>query len=461
MLWRDGRLVLTTVAMTSLMAVALSAGWASTDQAAQERHDAEHAARSQWEHQGDKNPHAAGHYGAWVFQPMGPLAAFDPGATPWLGASLELKAHNRALAGDAAARDATALSRFGGLSGAEVLFLLAPLVIISLGFGAWAAERESGTLRQLGSLGVRPRELLTGKAAGLLGALAMSTGPPFAVGIVVLLAMGADPTEMDAQATARVSVLAGFSTAYLLGWVGVTLAVSASARSTRAALVGLLAMWGVTSLLVPRAGLALADGISPPPTRESLVSDLRDAMQPTDREERVGVITKRLEVEEGIVDAGLFVDEATTAGVALRAEAAFESEAIDAVFGASRAQLAAHRAVARRSALASPYVAMRALSAALAGTNQTHHEHFSDAAELYRRDLIDRLDRYFAEHGGDKGWDFQAGAELWRDMPPFEYTAPDASEALADEGLGAVAVLLWLLIGTLSAGWTATRLRIV
>jgi ABC-2 type transport system permease protein len=46
-------------------------------------------------------------------------------------------------------------SGFGELTGATVLQLLVPLLIVMLSFDALAGERESGTLRQLMSLGVR------------------------------------------------------------------------------------------------------------------------------------------------------------------------------------------------------------------------------------------------------------------------------------------------------------------
>ena len=41
------------------------------------------------------------------------------------------------------------------------------LLIVLLTFGALAGERERGTLRQVLSLGVRPRDLVLGKALGL------------------------------------------------------------------------------------------------------------------------------------------------------------------------------------------------------------------------------------------------------------------------------------------------------
>src|SRR3954470_21374451 len=43
------------------------------------RAEAQQAEQQRWSHQGKKYPHAAAHYGVYVFKPLSALAALDPG----------------------------------------------------------------------------------------------------------------------------------------------------------------------------------------------------------------------------------------------------------------------------------------------------------------------------------------------------------------------------------------------
>ena len=94
-----------------------------------------------------------------------------------MGVAVWLEAHKQNDFRYRPAQDATAVARFGELSAAAVLQLLVPLLIILLGFSAFAGERDLGTLRQLLSLGVRPRDLAAGKALGVASALGLLLVP--------------------------------------------------------------------------------------------------------------------------------------------------------------------------------------------------------------------------------------------------------------------------------------------
>ena len=171
--WRDGRFRIAAFVTLALLGVALLLAWQQV-----ERTRAEHAAaaaleRENWLNQGEKNSHSAGHYGVYVFKPLAPLAVFDRGLEPFVGTTVFLEAHRQNQATFLPAQDATAMRRFGELTAATGLQVLVPLLIVLLTFGALAGERERGTLRQVLSLGVRPRDLVLGKALGLGVALAV------------------------------------------------------------------------------------------------------------------------------------------------------------------------------------------------------------------------------------------------------------------------------------------------
>src|SRR3546814_4857845 len=66
------------------------------------------------------------------------------------------------------------------------LQVLLPLLIVLTGFSAFAGERESGTLRQVMSLGVSSRTLLLGKLLGTSAAVGLVALPAILIGVGVL-----------------------------------------------------------------------------------------------------------------------------------------------------------------------------------------------------------------------------------------------------------------------------------
>ena len=164
---RDGRFRVLAGLVPVVSVVSLGAGWkAYADLAAQHR-TAQQATREQWLTQPKKNPHSAAHYGVYAFKPASPLAMVDTGIDPYVGVAVWLEAHKQNEMKYRPAQDRTAVQRFGSMTGAEVLQVLVPLFIVLMAFSAFAGEREQGTLRQLLSVGARPRDLALGTRAHL------------------------------------------------------------------------------------------------------------------------------------------------------------------------------------------------------------------------------------------------------------------------------------------------------
>ena len=206
--------------------------------------------------------HSAGHFGVYVFKPLPPLAVFDRGLEPFVGTTVFLEAHRQNQAAFLPAQDATAMRRFGELTAATGLQLLAPLLIVLLTFGALAGERERGTLRQVLSLGVRPRDLVLGKALGLGVALAVLLLPVAVFGAAALAKL---PGDDAAGGWIRLAWLGGAYALYLAAILAVCLAVSAVASTARVALATLLVCWAANAVLAPRLASDLAQGILPTP----------------------------------------------------------------------------------------------------------------------------------------------------------------------------------------------------
>ncbi len=461
---RDGRFRILSLATLGLLVVALAFGAVQARAVHAEREAAEHGANRHWRGQGDKNPHVAAHYGTHVFKPAGVLSYLDPGVEPFVGASLKLEAHRRNDATAAASLDATSLARFGGLSGAGVLSLLVPLLVVALGFAAWAGERERGTLRQLVSLGARPSLLLVGKGLGVALALGAVLLP--GAGVVLALALLA-PTGPDTAASwARIAGVGAAYSLYFTVFLSLTLAVSARASSSRAALVALLSFWVATAMVLPRAASDAARLIAPAPTHAEVARAVERSLTAglpggPAREERVNTLSEALLEAQGFAGAETLMDASLLAGLELQAEAAYENEILDHHFAALADAVDRQESWAEAFAVLSPVIAVRTLSRAFAGTDVAHHRHFSDAAEAHRRRLVDLLNRDFAERGGAAGWDYRAGAELWARAPAFHYAPPAFLSVVRRQAVSLAALALWLVVTAFAAWRTAARLQVV
>ena len=180
---RDGRVRWTRGVLLALLVATGAEGWRRSVEIRMERAWAQQLVREQWLGQRPKDPHAAAHFGTYVFQPISALAFLDPGVLDRVGLAGFLEAHRRNEFRYRPAADAPAIPWFGPLTPAAVLQQLVPLVLLLLTYAAVAAERESGMLGQLRSQGVPLGAIAVGKVLGLAGILGLVLLPPLALGL--------------------------------------------------------------------------------------------------------------------------------------------------------------------------------------------------------------------------------------------------------------------------------------
>lgn len=465
-LLRDGRFRWTGAVVLGLLLVALATGWHHHRTVRAEHQAARELTRRHWLEQGEKNPHSAAHYGVYAFRPQQPLSFVDRGVDPYVGVATWLEAHYQNPFQGRPAQDATALARFGDLTAAGVLQLLVPLLIILLGFSAFSAERESGTLRQLLSLGVRPRDLGWGKALGLAGGMAMLLVPAALAGAAALvLAGGATDggTAGGGGLAARTGLLALVYLLYFGVFLCVTLAVSVRAPSSRRALVGLLGFWMLTVLVAPRAASDLARRLHPTPSQAELLATIQreteqgvDGHSPADARlealRRATLARYRVQTIEEL--------PINFAGISLQAGEEYGNLVYDRNYGGLARTFERQEGVHRAVALLAPMLAVRGLSMALAGTDGAHHRHFAHAAEQHRRH-IQRVMNDDIVHNSRAGEEYLAGPELWRRIPDLTYRTPGVSWVMGREWGSLAIVLLWVLLsaGALVLATSPRRVR--
>lgn len=462
LMWRNRVAVIALVLLVLLTLVAVASSWSHQRGIAELRARHAQAAEAAFDAQPDRHPHRVVHYGTFIFRPLGPLAPFDPGVDAFTGNSMFLEGHRQNTANFGDVRQSSLLVRFGQLTPAFVLQVVAPLLLIFFGYGALARETERGTLRLLMMQGVSRGQVVRGKF-GALSIVALLAELPAMIGFVLIAG------QPGALALPMLTVAAGYF-AYLALWVVVILLVSALVRRSRDALLALLAIWAVVVVLLPRVAPDVASAAVPLPNRlltdVAVARDLRrmgDSHNPDDpffTKFKQDTLTRYgvARVEDLPVNyKGLLGMEGER----------MTSELFDRYAGESYAKQERQNSLVDAASVLSPAIAIRSLSMAAAGTDFAGHRRFLEQAEAYRYALVQRLNRMQAEdvsYADDTARDAGAdrrkrvSADNWRAMPDFAFQAPTGA-ALARGALPSLLVIFgWLGVAALALGIATRRL---
>jgi ABC-2 type transport system permease protein len=388
--------------------------------------------------------------------PKSQLSMVDTGVDPYVGVAVYLEAHKQNEFKFRPAQDAsTSIQRFGELTAAVVLQLLVPLLIVLLTFGAFAGEREQGTLRQVLSLGVRREQLAAGKALGIAGGLATVVVPATLVGVGTLALTSA--TGLLAVDVSRTLLMMAVYGAYFMVFLTLSLAVSALAPSSRVALVTLLAFWMVNGLIATRAFSDLGGYLHPTPSEVEFDTSLqRDLTNTADLDAKLAHIKAALFTQYG-------VKKLDDLPINFRAISLTEAEehgytVFEQHFNGVFDQFERQNAVYQWGGIVSPLIAVRSMSMGLAGTDFAHHRHFGVAAEAYRRLIVNYMDADILVHPTKAGEEYLAGSALWEKLPEFHYEAPGAGWALSHYTTSIVLLAAWLAVAGWGLGAAARRI---
>lgn len=460
---RDGRFRTLAASILALLLVGLAGGWLETRQARQAIETAEDSERATWLGQGAKNPHSAAHFGNYAFKPRSPLAALDRGVDDYLGRAVWLEAHWQDPFSLRPAEDRTAVQRFGELTAAFTLQVLVPLLLILLGFAAFAGEREDGTLLLLSSLGLKGRTLMLGKALGLGGALSLVLVPATLLGAGAALVGGRGDTSPDSGAMAALFLALVYG-AYFVTLLAIVLAVSAKSSNPRSSLVILLGLWMLSTLVSPRLVADLAERLYPIPTPRAffaaIEADKIDGL--TDEgnfQERRQALVEQVLAEYGV--KSLEELPVSFAGISLQASEEHSNLVYDKHYGKLWQLYAGQERVHLWAGLVSPRLAVRALSMAVAGTDISRHRHFAQTAESHRRVLVKYLNDDMTHNAGEASFGYRAAEELWHEAPTFEYHPPGIAEVLGHQVPALLLLGAWLLSSIAFAVRATARLQVL
>ena len=448
-----------------LSVIAALTAIAQRDNAAAIRERFQAQANAQFDNAPARHPHRMVHYGQFVFRPLPGLAAFDPGVDAFTGNTIYLEGHRQNSANFGDVRQSSLLVRFGQLTPAFVLQILAPLVLIFIGFGIVARERERGTIRQIFAHGVNARTLFLGKALGLGGvALLMLAPGAVALGWLVI-ADGAPPMT-------ALSLLAGYAL-YLGIWVLLITIISSLAGQARSALMALIGLWAFSAILLPRFVPDIALAKNPVLTRLetdiAIQEDLRNMGDSHNPDDPYFNAFK----QKVLRDYG--VSKVEDLPVNYRGLLAVEGEKLTSKLFDDYAdrQFAAQQAQSKLVdwvGIASPAIALRRLSMAASGTDLEGHRRFLSQAEAYRFAVVQQLNQLQAtaityDDDGNRNNDPEAAKrvridpENWRKVPDFQFRAPSSSERLQAAFPAFLILCGWFAALSIGATFVTRRLR--
>jgi len=463
---RDGRFKWTAALMVLLMVTAMLAGYQKYSATVRIQQAAQGDSNEQWLDQGDKNPHSAAHYGNYAFKPAGPLSYFDNGVSSYTGTAVFMEAHRQNFAIGRPATDQSAIARFGDLSGATILQLLLPLLIIFLGFTAFSGERESGTLRQVMSMGVTNRQLLWGKALGIATAVLIVVVPCVLAG-AVLMSMAESMDHAEGMGT-RIALLSVAYLMYAAIFLFLTLAASAYTRHARTTLMVLVGFWAFTGFLAPKIAAEISKIVDPTPAFGKWMADMRAhqirGFDGVSSWVKLQAHTKELLAEyevETIADLPIYY-----VAVRLQKLEEFDYPVFDQHFSLVRDSYANQRRIQDRIGVTAPTLPLRSISMAMSGTDLIQHVKFMSDAETYRRNMVVKMNDYLSKASAHLNASFSssnymiADEEVFAIVPPFVFEPPPLSVMITEHRSNFMMLALWLLAALGLAVHAANRMSL-
>lgn len=445
--WRERTLLYAAGIFWLLLLAAMLSGYRqySTQQAA--RQQANTLFRQQWE-QLEANPHSAAHYGTYLFRTFSVLNLFENGLNNYTGIVYRVEAHKQHEPGDAIATDSDATMRFGELTVAMLLQLLAPLLIIFLSADAITRERVAGTLPLLLAQGLSPGQLFRGKLWGHFLLALIIVCPA-----LLLLWGSLFFTPFNAQLLGRMLLMTLGYLAYL--WIITALAISISAisRQSRSAILLSLGCWVMGAILLPRITTDLADRQHPLPSRYALSKNISEGYSkglPGEEDMR-----SRMKSFQKLVLAKYKVDSLSQLpvnfdGLQMQASEEYNSK----VYSIYIAQL---DSIMRRQqntqewwGFLDPLLPLQQLWWNCAGTDYAHQADFHRQARRYRDEFVRTLNMKLANSGSPSGsYEYKARADFFAGMDNFNYSLPSFLIVVKNAAKPLAALVCWLLITVL------------
>jgi ABC-2 type transport system permease protein len=439
---RDGRVGLLLLALGGLfLAAALMTGWQQHSyrtagiRAAQTEY-------ARWLGQPKKYAHSAAHYGMWAFKTPTPLAGMDPGITAHVGSAVWMEAHLQNELLYRPAQDAGVSERFGSLSPAVVIGAFAPLMLLLMGFGAVARERETGTWTLSLVQGRSVARLVWAKAAVLAGLALLALIP----GLIAIVAFVQAASSPSSDTWLRLALWLLGATVYLTTVAVLIVALSLWVRGSARVLGVGLAIWVVAVVLVPRFANGVAASVAPLQTQQEFSRDLKTTLAAPDLEgaRRLEELAQRLMRQNEVDDVAKL--PVNLAGTRIQMGEEHSNVVYDRKWTSLFDSIDKQRGLARTAGLVSPLIAFNSLSQTVTGSDFTQHRAFVVQVEDHRRMMQRLMNAEIERHPEMNGQRHQSDESVWRTVPPFQFQLPRLSSLGGQWWPSLLVMSGWLLL---------------
>jgi len=413
--------------------------------------------------QPDRHPHRMVHYGHYVFRSPSPLSALDPGVDAYTGNSIFLEGHRQNSAMFADQRQGTALTKLGNLSPAFIMQMLAPLLLIIIGYSSISRERETNTLTYMLSQGTSGLTLIAGKGLALMSVVILILIPLLISGIFTLF-------QGESALTTLVFLL-GYA-AYLTIWVLLILLFSCLFLKNSGSFTALAFSWIFLCIVMPRIASTSAASMIPfigkLETDFAVIEQLRqlgdghNAADPAFDQLKASLLTQykvKSIAELPINYRGLIAkkSEAELTEVLNKyAEQRMNNELLQTQFS-------------RYFGWLSPAIGIRTVSMVVAGTSIETHHRFLREAEILRFNFIQGLNQVHIEQLSyqddmNRNLDVNAsnkarvGSQNWQLLQDFKFTADAPNIRLERSVFSFLQLLVWASVLVVAIRFVGRRL---
>ena len=401
--------------------------------------------RAIWESQEAKNPHAAAHYGTYIFKPKFPLSLVDSGVTNYTGNSIFVEAHNKNEASFSNATDQTSLARFGTLSINFILLYLFPLIIILIGYNSYTKEREHQTYLLLKSQGVHPIKLVLGKwLATFLPILLLTTAVFLIIGTVL-----ANISNLEMFKWISLYTLLGVYLLYYLIITTLTILISMWSKSSGVSLVSCLLIWIFFSFISPKFATNIANVKNPYPSKSEFYTRIsNDKKLGLDGHNPWNEAAKKLE-SETLKNYGVeSIDKLPFNYVGYRMQKGEEHEAkvYQKHYEGLKTIATKQNDTYKQLSFISPFIALRFLSMDFANSSDNLHWEFSEAVEKYRIQKQQFLNYDIKDNSkfGERG--YKMASEKFKNLQKFRFTPPPLLDLLKNNTQNLFFLMIWWVV---------------
>lgn len=409
-------------------------------------------AREAWLSQQTDSPHQATHTGTTIYKTPSPVRSIDPGLSPLLGTVVQLESHQRHEPQRSLGEDEVDFLQLEFTSPALLIQALMPLAVLLISHSIISKERELGTELLLSSFRLSPRLLYCGKLTALFSVSLLLSIPLLIASLLPAYVLTSESGMSMSEYLGRVVLLYALSLLYLSAWNITAVAVS-SRCSSSTTLILLLTLWMAWTIVLPKMAVDIANSLYTLPHQHSLQVSRETAIrQGTDGQ--VTLEQFNLELEERLLKQ-YGVSRIEDVPVNLNAARLLAMEEFtNSIDENTKAHI--DRIHQQQNEFLgwfeflSPYLALRAVSSTLAGTDRYHHDDFLNSAESYRRQLVKTMNT--AEINDERpGETPELAREFWAKVPEYRYQYPAVLSVISRVRWQILLLFMWITVALIFA----------